>query len=161
MLLGGLFKATGNRPPVSVPAKGRYIFKDFLRYAKRAGLPFEFNPYFPINTLALMRAATALLDSPEQLEIFNRACFDAIWRDKLNMTDPKIVMQVLGKTSLDLTALMAETQNPVIKEELKRCTQEAVDRGVFGAPTFFFRKEMYWGQDRLFMIEEQLRESMP
>ena len=73
------------------------------------------------------------------------------------MADPQVITDVLSQTNLDIPDLLAATQNPIVKEELKRRTQEAADRGVFGAPTFFFRGEMYWGQDRLFMIEEKLR----
>ena len=156
ILLGGLFKTIGNHPPGGVPAKGKYLFKDFLRYANRYGVRFNFNPYFPVNTLGLMRAAVALVDDAQALHTLNKACFDAMWVAQKNMSDPKTIGSVLSKTDLDLQHLMAAIQNSEIKENLKQRTQEAVDRGIFGAPTCFFRKQMYWGQDRLFFIEEQL-----
>lgn len=157
MLLGGVFKTIGNRAPVMIPSKGKYLFQDLLRYANRYGVTFQFNPHFPVNTLALMRAATALIDDAPALETLNRACFNAIWRDQKNMADLAVITEVLSETDLDLPTLFAATQNPEVKESLKQRTQEAVDRGIFGAPTFFYNGEMYWGQDRLFMIEEQLK----
>ena len=160
MLLGGVFKTIGNKDPASVPAKGLYLFTDFQRYAQRYGVTFRYNPHFPVNTLALMRAAVSLVDHPAALHSFNKLCFDAMWKEPQNMADPQVVGALLAASDLDAAGLFAATQNPAIKEDLKKRTQEAVDKGVFGAPTMFFNGQMYWGQDRIFMIVEQLESAV-
>jgi 2-hydroxychromene-2-carboxylate isomerase len=153
MLLGGVFKATGNVSPVSVPAKGEYMIRhDFPRFAKRYGVPMQFNPHFPINTLNLMRAAIAA----QQLECFDAyadAIFDAMWQEQLNLGDIELVAKVLSDSGLDAKALMNLSQEPDIKAALIANTEAAVSRGVFGAPTMFVGDEMYFGQDRLDFIE--------
>ena len=135
MLLGGVFKATGNQSPVAIPSKGRYVLQDFARFAKRYGVPMAFNPYFPINTLALMRGAAGYLDS-DAFQPYLRAVFEAIWVRQQNLGKPEIVAEVLSAAGLDI--------------------EEAVKRGVFGAPTFFVGDEMHFGQDRLDFVAEAL-----
>jgi 2-hydroxychromene-2-carboxylate isomerase len=156
MLLGGVFKATGNVSPVSVPAKGEYMIRhDFPRFAKRYGVPMHFNPHFPINTLNLMRAAIAA----QQLDCFDAysgAIFDAMWQEQLNLGDIELVAKVLSDSGLDAQALMDLSQEPDIKAALIANTEAAVSRGVFGAPTMFVGDEMYFGQDRLDFIEAVL-----
>ncbi len=157
MLLGGVFQATGNRPPISVPLKGSYLFTDMARYAKRYGVPLNMNPHFPINTLTLMRADVGLVhQNSAQLGAFRDAVFKAIWVDKLNLNDPTTVGTMLATAGLDPAALMALANDPAVKEQLKAATQSAVDRGIFGAPTFFVGDEMFWGQDRLDFVYEAL-----
>jgi 2-hydroxychromene-2-carboxylate isomerase len=157
MLLGGVFQATGNHSPVTVPAKGRYVFKDLARFAKRYGVPLNPNPSFPINTLMLMRAAVGLQmrDDP-RFGDFLAAMFRAIWVDAKNMNDPATVGEVLQVTGFDAPALLALTQDAAVKEQLKAQTQAAVERGVFGAPTLFVGNTMFWGQDRLDFVREAL-----
>lgn len=158
MLLGGVFQATGNHSPATIPAKGKYIFNDFDRYAKRYGVPFNNNPYFPINTLLLMRGATGMLQQqPEQFLAYCSAVFQAIWIDELNMNDTATVGAALQKAGFDPQKLMALANYQVTKDALKASTTEAVSRGVFGAPTFFVGDQMYWGQDRLDFVKEALR----
>jgi 2-hydroxychromene-2-carboxylate isomerase len=158
MLLGGVFQATGNQSPVNVPAKGKYIFEDFRRWAKRYGVPFERNPHFPIMTLAFMRAAITLQgkSDPRFLD-YCHAMFNAIWAESLNMNDPATAAQALKKAGFDPQVLMAMANDQATKDALKAATQEAVDRGVFGAPTFFVGDEMFWGQDRIDFVREALR----
>ncbi len=157
MLLGGVFQATGNQSPVNVPAKGRYIMIDFERFARRDGIAFEQNPHFPINTLTLMRAAVGLqLREPQRFLPYLAAVFHAIWVDQKNMNDPAVVAQVLRAADLDSERVLALAADPEVKERLKTVTQEAVARGVFGAPTCFVGGEMYWGQDRLDFVKEAL-----
>jgi 2-hydroxychromene-2-carboxylate isomerase len=156
MLLGGIFKATGNTSPVAIPAKGKYMLQhDLPRFAHRYGVPLNFNPHFPINTLNLMRGAIAAtkLDCFEQ---YVSAMYDAVWVKQLDMADPEVVHQALLDAGLDADALLALAQEPDVKAELVTNTEEAVDRGVFGAPTFFMEGSMYFGQDRLDFIEEAL-----
>lgn len=153
MLLGGVFKATGNVSPVTVAAKGNYMVnQDFPRFAKRYSVPMQFNPHFPINTLNLMRAAIAA----QQLRCFDAyadAIFDVMWQEQCNLGDTEQVAMVLTKAGLDAKALMDLSQQPDIKATLITNTEHAVSRGVFGAPTMFVGEEMYFGQDRLDFVE--------
>jgi 2-hydroxychromene-2-carboxylate isomerase len=158
MLLGGVFQATGNQSPASVPAKGAYTFKDFARFAKRYGVPFNSNPHFPINTLLLMRGAVGLqLHQPERFIGYCDAVYSAIWVNALNMNDAATVGKVLQNAGFDPQALMTLANDPATKEALKSATTEAVTRGIFGAPTFFVDEQMFWGQDRLDFVKEALQ----
>ncbi len=155
MLLGGVFKATGNQSPVAIPSKGRYVLQDFARFAKRYGVPMAFNPYFPINTLALMRGAAGYLDS-DALQPYLRAVFEAIWVRQQNLGKPEIVAEVLSAAGLDIAEFERLISDEAVKQRLKDNTEEAVKRGVFGAPTFFVGDEMHFGQDRLDFVAEAL-----
>lgn len=157
MLLGGVFQATGNQSPMMVPAKGRYVLADLQRFARRHAVPFAPNPHFPINTLTLMRIAAGLqLREPQRFAPYVESVYPAIWVDGRDMNDTAVVAAVLGESGLDAQALLALAADPEVKERLKTATQEAVGRGVFGAPTFFVGSEMYWGQDRLDFVKEAL-----
>ena len=157
-LLGGVFQATGNRSPMEVPAKSQWMRVDLQRFAARYGVPYRHNPHFPINTLTLMRAALGLqLRQPERLLPFGDAVYKAIWVDGRNMNDPAEVGRVLQEAGFDPQAVLALTQDPEVKEQLKAVTQQAVARGVFGAPTFFVGDQMFWGQDRLDFVKEALQ----
>lgn len=157
MLLGGVFKATGNASPASVPAKGRYTRIDFERFARRYEVPFAQNPFFPINTMQLMRGAVALLDG-DQFQPYVDAVFRAIWVKGQNMGDPDVVARVLGGQEFDVAGLLQQINDPAVKERLRQITERAIERGVFGAPTFFVGDEMFFGQDRLDFVEAALAE---
>jgi 2-hydroxychromene-2-carboxylate isomerase len=158
VLLGGVFQATGNRSPVEVPAKGRYVLLDLMRYARRYGVPFVMNPSFPIHTLTLMRGAAGLqMRSDPRFDAYVDAVFRAIWVDGRPMGEPAEVAQVLGTIGIEPAGFLALVGDPAVKEELKRRTQAAVERGMFGAPTMFVGSEMFWGQDRLDFVAEALR----
>ncbi|MGB3620209.1 2-hydroxychromene-2-carboxylate isomerase [Ketobacter sp. MCCC 1A13808] len=159
MLLGGVFKATGNRAPISVPAKGKYLLKyEMPRFTKRYGVEFRLNPHFPVNTLTLMRATYVAIDE----DCFDQYCqvvFDAMWKHGENMADPAVAKAVLDKAGLDGEKLLSLAGEQQYKDKLIATTQEAVDRGAFGAPTFYVGDEMFWGQDRLDFIEEILQQA--
>ncbi|MDP2817287.1 MAG: 2-hydroxychromene-2-carboxylate isomerase [Polaromonas sp.] len=156
-LLGGVFQATGNHSPATVPAKGKYMMEDLARFADRYGVPFHNNPYFPINTLMLMRAAVGVQSSePLRFADYVDAAYRAIWVDQKNMNDPAVVGEVLAAAGFNPSAMLALTAEQAVKDKLKAITQEAVERGVFGAPTFFIDGTMYWGQDRLDFVREAL-----
>jgi 2-hydroxychromene-2-carboxylate isomerase len=158
LLLGGVFQATGNRSPTEVPAKGQYMVDDLQRFARRYGLPFRHNPHFPINTLMLMRGALGLqMREPERMRPYVDAVFRALWVDAHNMNDPATVAAVLQQADFDPARLLALAADPAVKDQLKVATQEAVARGVFGAPTFFVGSQMFWGQDRLDFVKEALQ----
>jgi|SRR5579859_2576550 2-hydroxychromene-2-carboxylate isomerase len=155
MLLGGVFKATGNASPATVPAKGRWMNADLARWAKRFGTPFNRNPYFPINTLHLMRGATGLIEDT-RFFAYLEAVFDAMWREPRNLGEPAELVPVLRRAGLEADEFRALTERDEVKERLKATTERAVARGVFGAPTFFVGEEMFFGQDRMDFVEEAL-----
>jgi 2-hydroxychromene-2-carboxylate isomerase len=162
MLLGGVFKATGNASPVSVPAKGRWMFGDLARWARRYGVPLVFNPHFPLMTLGLMRAAVVMqTQQPEQLVRFIEAIFRAAWVDGRNLGESDVVAQVLTEAGLDAQRILAATADPAVKAALIASTEEAVARGAFGAPTCFVGDEMFFGQDRLDFVREALAHEAP
>jgi 2-hydroxychromene-2-carboxylate isomerase len=157
-LLGGVFQATGNRSPAEVAAKGAYMTTDLQRFAARYGVPFQHNPHFPVNTLLLMRGATGLqMADTGAMTAFVNAVFRAMWVDARNMNDPATVAAVLQQAGIDAAQLLELAARPEVKDRLKAVTQDAVARGVFGAPTFFVDGQMYWGQDRLDFVKEALQ----
>jgi len=157
MLLGGVFKATGNASPVSVPAKGRWMGADIARWARRYGVPFRFNPHFPINTLTLMRGAAGLqLRAPEQFARYCEVVSKALWEEARNLGDPAILAATLAAAGFDVEAFTELVGDPEVKARLVATTEEAVARGVFGAPTFFVGEAMFFGQDRLDFVREAL-----
>ena len=159
MLLGGVFKATGNASPAMIPAKGRYMFQDLDRYAKRYGVPLKFNPHFPINTLMLMRSVTGIqLRQPERFQAFIDCLFTALWVDGRSMDEPQTVAAVLSEHGFDPQEVLALTNDESVKAVLKENTETAVKRGVFGAPSMFVGNQLFFGQDRLDFVEEALRQ---
>ena len=156
MLLGGVFKSTGNQSPVVVPAKAAYMNNDLERFAKRYGVPFRFNPHFPINTLALMRGAVAYQDDVVASSTYRDAIFMAIWVEARNLNEPDVIGQVLSDAGLDPAELMNRIGHQTVKDQLIANTEEAVNRGVFGAPTFFVGERMFFGQDRLDFVADAL-----
>ena len=157
MLLGGVFKATGNASPITVPAKGRYMFNDLARYAKRYNVTLKFNPHFPINTLVLMRAVTGIqLRQPERFQAFIDCLFRAIWVEGRNLGDPAGVAAVLTEAGFDPDEVLALANDDRTKTALKDKTEEAIQRGVFGAPSMFVGNDMFFGQDRLDFVREAL-----
>ncbi|MGL4543915.1 MAG: 2-hydroxychromene-2-carboxylate isomerase [Polymorphobacter sp.] len=153
ILLGGVFKATGNASPVTVLAKGRYMNADMGRFAAKFGVPLAMNPFFPINTISLMRGATGYRGTPRYAAYID-AVFDAMWQTPVNMGDPEIVAGVLAKAGFDAAEFAALIGDAAVKDALKSNTEAAVARGVFGAPTFFVGDAMFFGQDRLDWVEE-------
>ena len=157
MLLGGVFQATGNVSPAAVPAKGSYMTADLGRFAQRYGVPFTHNPFFPINTLVLMRAAVGVqMRSPERFDAYLKAVFNALWVEQKNLNDPALLMTTLAAAGFEPAALQALVAEPAVKDALRANTDDAIARGVFGAPTMFVGDTMYFGQDRLDFVREAL-----
>ncbi len=160
MLLGGVFQATGNASPANVPAKGKYMNVDMARYAKSYGVPLVVNPHFPINTLTLMRGAAGMqLKQPARFHDYLRAVFKAMWVDALNLNDPVVTGKMLAEAAFDPAALLALTADADVKAALRATTEEAVARGVFGAPTMFVGDAMFFGQDRLDFVRDALKQA--
>ena len=157
MLLGGVFKATGNASPVSVAAKGRWMGADIARWAARYGVPFRFNPHFPVNTLTLMRGAAGLqMRRPEDFDRYVTAMYQAMWQSAADLGDPAVLASTLAAAGFDPDAFATLVSDPEVKARLVATTEEAVARGVFGAPTFFVGEDMFFGQDRLDFVAEAL-----
>jgi 2-hydroxychromene-2-carboxylate isomerase len=155
MLLGGVFKETGNSSPIAIEAKRKYSNIDLARWAKHYGVAALQNAHFPINTIRLMRGAIAA----EHLGVFpayHRAIYDAFWRDGLNLGDAAVVREVLQRAGLDAERIAAASEEPAVKDALRVSTETAVARGAFGAPTFFVGDQMFWGNDRLMFVEQAL-----
>lgn len=160
VLLGGVFKITGNQPPMvtfgGVKGKLEYEMLESQRFADKHKLTdFKFNTHFPVNTVSIMRglvAAQALGCEKQYVDVV----LSAMWEQSLKMDDPEVMAAALNDGELDAAVIMEMIQTDAIKEQLKTNTQAAVDRGVFGIPTFFVGDEMFFGKDRLGQVEEEL-----
>ena len=160
MLLGGVFKSTGNRSPAELAAKSNWRAFDMPMWARHYNVPFQRNPYFPVNTLALMRgAAAAQIDG--LFERYHRAMYKAMWIDGRNLNDIKEVAAVLAEAGLDAQKFGKRIQDQDAKDRLKSTTDEAVARGVFGAPKMFVDDMMFFGNDRLPFVEMALKGELP
>lgn len=157
VLVGAIHKATGNRAPIEVPAKGKYLLADLARYAARYRVPFRLNPHFPFNTLPHQRMATGLLlRQPEAFDAFIARMFEAIWVEGLDLTAPAVIAEVIARAGLDAAQVMALAEDAQVKDALRENTERAVARGAFGVPTFFVDDQMFWGQDRLDFVRDAL-----
>lgn len=160
VLLGGLMKATGNRPPwmvyADVPAKVAYDRLEFNRFIAAHGLTrFRMNSHFPINTIVMMRILTAARGS----DLFHpvlEALLTGMWEEDRNMGDADVVRAELDAAGLDSAALLARADDPAVKAELIANTEAAVARGAFGIPTFFVGDEMFFGKERLAQVAAAL-----
>jgi len=156
MLLGGVFKATGNHSPAELPQKSVWSGFDMPMWARHYGVPFKRNPFFPVNTLALMRgAAAAQIDG--LFERYHPAVYKAMWVDGRNLNDMTEIAAVLTSAGLDAAKVGARIQDQDVKDRLKATTDQAVARGVFGAPTCFVDNMMFFGNDRLPFVEMALK----
>ena len=154
MLLGGVFKATGNSSPMAVPAKAKYSMQDLARWSKYWDIPVQMNPYFPINTLMLMRLVTAVQrDQPEKFIAVVTGLFNAMFGQPRNLNDLQEFIQVATELGLDREQVQSWLNDENVKTQLKAVTQDAIERGVFGAPTCFVNDEMFWGVDHLHFVE--------
>jgi 2-hydroxychromene-2-carboxylate isomerase len=160
ILLGGIFKATNNSSPAETLAgvknKPEFMRLETERFLQRFKVqPYVWNPFFPVNTLNLMRAAIAA-----KLEgVFERyveAAFHHMWREPKKMDDPEVAAKALSSSGLDGARLLTRAQEPEVKAKLLENTQSAVERGAFGSPTFFVGSEMFFGKEQLREVEEMV-----
>lgn len=151
MFLGAVMEATGNRPPGTVEAKGEYLKTDVARWVKRYSLPFRMNPVFPQNTLKALRLALVAQDE-DVFEDVHPALFEAMWVDGKDLANETVLAEIAATAALPLDAI----EDPAIKDRLKANTGEAIERGAFGAPTFFIGDQMIFGNDRFEFIREAL-----
>jgi 2-hydroxychromene-2-carboxylate isomerase len=162
VLLGGIFKATGNQAPFaafsSVPAKLAYMNHEMARFMRRHGLQrFTMNPHFPLNTLALMRGAVAA-EGLGLLAPYNETMFRFMWETPRKLDDPAILAETLAEAGLPAEQLLALSQDPAVKDRLVANTQAAVEAGVFGIPSFRVGDELFFGKDSLTDLEAELNE---
>lgn len=159
VLLGGIFKLTGNRSPVEafghIRNKRAFMDAEIGRFVRRHGIVFRFNPHFPVNTLHLMRAAVAA-QMDGALAPYVEAAFHHMWEEPKKMDDPAVARAALTASGIDAERLFARAQEDDVKARLMTLTQQAVDRGAFGAPTFFLGGEMFFGKEQLRDIEDEL-----
>jgi len=149
-LIGGVFKATNNMMPASNPAKGQYMFQDLKRLFSFYQEPFTFPSRFPMNSLQAMRCITAL--PVERRAEVSMQLFRAYWADDADLGDMAVLAELVGAD------VLARASDDAVKAELKAATEEAAQRGAFGAPTFFLGDDMYFGEDRIFLLEHALHQ---
>ncbi|OAF18961.1 2-hydroxychromene-2-carboxylate isomerase [Bradyrhizobium neotropicale] len=160
VLLGGIFKLTGNSSPADslkgIRNKREYMEVETARFLRRHGITgFRSNPFFPVNTLQLMRGAVAA----QELGLFApyfRAVYHHMWEEPKKMDDPAVMRAALTASGIDFDLIAAKSQELAVKNRLMELTQDAVARGAFGSPTFFVGDEMFFGKDQLRDVEEEI-----
>jgi len=160
ILLGGIFKATNNKSPFEslrgIRNKSEYQALETQRFLRRHGITaFKQNPFFPVNTLALMRGAVAA-QFEDMFDAYFRAAFHHMWVEPKKMDDPEVFRSAFVSSGIDIDTLIRRSQQDDVKQRLIDLTRNAVDRGAFGAPTFFVGKEMFFGKDQLRDVEESI-----
>ena len=157
VLLGGIFKSTNNVSPIesfkTVPAKGKYDDLDTARFVKKHDIAFNFNSNFPINTLNLMRGAIFAQENG----IFDKyveVVFKSMWVDNKKMDDLQVIQTVLLENGLPVKEIFEGTQDQKIKDKLIKNTSEAVEKGIFGAPSMLVEDELFFGKESLQDVEE-------
>mgnify|MGYP000397726717 FL=1 len=159
VLLGGIFKSTNNVSPIeafkTVPAKGKYDDLDTERFVKKHDIDFNFNSHFPINTLNLMRGAIYAKEN-DFFEDYIKVIFKSMWVDNKKMDDLEVIQSVLLENGLPVKEIFEGTQDQKIKDKLVKNTSEAVEKGVFGAPSLLVNNELFFGKETLQDVEELL-----
>lgn len=159
VLLGGVFKLTNNQSPMqayaNIPNKLAYERLEMDRFIQHHNIPFAMNPFFPVNTLLMMRMATAAAIDGGLMELIN-ATFPLMWEQRLNMGDPEVIAANLTAAGIDAARLVARAQEDDVKQRLMATTENAVKRGAFGSPTFFVDGDIYFGKNTLPEIEARL-----
>jgi 2-hydroxychromene-2-carboxylate isomerase len=158
MLLGAVFKITGQQPLVSVPMKGDYSKRDFERTARLHKVPFHYPEKFPINTVAAVRAFYWTQDQdPAKARALARALYRTYFVDGHDITSAEKVVEVARTVGIDGDALARALEDPAVKERTKREVDGAIAAGVFGSPYFIVDGEPFWGVDRLPMLEDWVK----
>ena len=155
ILLGGIFKATGNSPPAAIPAKGKYMMRDLQRYAEKYQVPYERNPFFPVNTLSLMRGAVSYQNNGD-FERYVNVIFHNMWVEPKNLNDEDVLKKMLIENNFEYNDFLKRTSDQKTKDQLISNTEKVVQKGAFGAPTIFIGEEMFFGQDRMDFIEQYI-----
>tara|TARA_B110000285_G_scaffold224066_1_gene280403 strand:+ start:239 stop:826 length:588 start_codon:yes stop_codon:yes gene_type:complete len=157
ILLGGLHDLHKITAPAFVPAKARFMIRDCKMVCEKYKISFKFNSYFPIKTLDLMRGVL-IAEEDGIANKYIEKIFESIWVSGLNLNDQIIFNKVLKNLNINPKTFALRLSNQNIKDELKKRTQEAFNKGIFGAPTFYVNSKVFWGQDRLeFALAESLK----
>jgi len=158
-LLGTVFALTGQTPLVDQPIKGDYYKRDWERFSKLLGLPYQFPDPFPISTVAAARAFYWLWDQdPKSAKDLSRALFRAYFGENRNIPSAEAVIEVAGEQGLDTKALAAALQDQAVKDRLRAENDAAIARGVFGSPICIVDGEMFWGADRLWQVKRWIEQ---
>jgi 2-hydroxychromene-2-carboxylate isomerase len=160
VLLGGIYKLTGNSSPAEylkgIRNKGEYMARETERFIRRHGITnFHRNPFFPVNTLQLMRGAVAA-EAEGVFWPYFQAVYHHMWEEPKKMDDPAVMREALVSSGIDADRIIARSQDADVKNRLMALTQDAVERGAFGSPTFFVNDEMFFGKDQLRDVEEEI-----
>jgi len=154
ILLGGLHNLHGIKAPAFIPSKARFMIRDCKLVAEKKKIKFKFNSYFPIKTVDLMRGVFIAKEDEFESYYIDKI-FESIWRDGLNMNDQNIIDKVLKNTNINPKTFFLRASGESVKNLLRKKTDEAFEKGVFGAPTFLVNNKIFWGQDRLeYAIDE-------
>lgn len=156
VLLGAIFKATGNQPPATVQKKGQYMFNDIQRWSEKLDLKFKMNPFFPILTVPHMRGAI-LAQKNNILEKYMQCMFDSIWVKALNLNDQEVLTQIASESGIEPNDFADGISRDETKDSLRSNTQFAIDKGAFGVPTYFLEDEMFWGIDSVKFLIDSLK----
>ena len=154
VLLGGLHNLHGIKAPAFIPAKAKHMVRDCKLIAEKNNIRFKFNSYFPIRSLNLMRGVlVAEEDNVKKYYIDN--IFNTIWQDGLNMNDAIVIQKILQNLNINPKTFSLRINSSLIKDLLRKKTNDAHKKGVFGAPTFVVNNKIFWGQDRIeFALKE-------
>lgn len=156
VVLAAVFQAAGNVMPAQSPPKARHMLVDLERWARHHGVPFAMSSHFPVNAIKPERMIVAAQPTGRAAEL-GLGLFRAMWVDDQNISDPAVMRAVATAAGLDADALLAAIETPAVKDGLRANTDEAIARGVFGAPAMFVGDELFWGNDRLHFLEDALR----
>ena len=148
ILLGGLHNLHNIKAPAFIPSKAKFMIRDCKMIAEKNKIKFKFNSYFPIKTLNLMRGVL-IAEEDDFKSFYIDKVFDAIWRDGINMNDQGIIDKILKNINLNPKTFLLRASSQNIKTCLKKNTDDAFNKGIFGAPTFLVNNKIFWGQDRL------------
>ncbi len=160
-LLGGVFKATGNQSPffafAGIPAKMDYTRHEMIRFVRHHDLSaFRMNPNFPMNTLMAMRGCIAA-EMAGELDVYMDCVMKAMWEDEAKADDPDVLLAAIGAAGLDAGYYQKMTGDQQVKTRLIEVTNEAIEKGVFGMPTFFVGEEMFFGKDSIAAVEKEIQ----
>ncbi|MFT5501289.1 MAG: 2-hydroxychromene-2-carboxylate isomerase [Woeseiaceae bacterium] len=159
VLLGALMQSIGNQPPATLAARGNYLFADVRRWAAYYQIPYAMNPAFPVNTIKALRVAL-VADEMDRLDLLHQPLFDAVWAHGLDVNDDSVLTKIISDAGLVPDEIYPRITDDDIKARLRSNTDEAIERGVFGAPTFFVGDEMFFGNDRLHFVKAELEKAI-
>ena len=148
ILLGGLHNLHGIKAPAFIPAKAKHMIRDCKLIAEKNKIKFKFNSYFPIRSLNLMRGVF-VAEEDDYKSYYIDTIFNAIWQDGLNMNDENVIEKILKNLNANPKTFLLRSASSSIKDSLRKRTNEAYEKGIFGAPSFVSNNKIFWGQDRI------------